>query len=121
MIENAAVQGAYLKKGLKSIRAAAIREVRGRGLMLAIELHPEAGSARRYCEALARHGVLATDAHSHVIRVSPPLVITRAEVDWAVERIAAALTSLPIGGSERPKPKQAQRPNATTRPLGTSS
>ena len=92
MIENAAEQGAYLKAELESLRAEAVKEVRGRGLMIALELYPEAGCARRYCEALASHGVLTTNTHDHVIRISPPLVITREEVDWAVERVAAALT-----------------------------
>jgi ornithine--oxo-acid transaminase len=92
MIENSAEQGAYMKAGLESIRAEAVKEVRGRGLMIAVELYPEAGGARRYCEALARRGLLTANTHDNVIRISPPLVITRMEVEWAVERIAAALT-----------------------------
>jgi ornithine--oxo-acid transaminase len=92
MIKNAAEQGAYMKAGLESMRAEAVKEVRGRGLMIAVELYPEAGGARRYCQALARRGVLTANTHDNVIRISPPLVITRREVDWAVERIAAALT-----------------------------
>ena len=60
--------------------------------MIAIELNREAGSARRYCEALAKRDVLATDAHDHIIRISPPLTIKREEADWAIERIAAVLT-----------------------------
>jgi ornithine--oxo-acid transaminase len=91
MIENAAEQGAQLKAGLESIQADVVKEVRGRGLMIAIELYPEAGDPRRYCEALARNGILTTNTHDHIIRISPPLVITRLEVDWAVERIAAVL------------------------------
>ena len=92
MIENAEKQGAYLKAALEGVRATAVREVRGRGLMIAIELHSEAGGARRYCEALAARGLLATDAHEHIIRISPPLVITREETEWAIERIASVLT-----------------------------
>jgi ornithine--oxo-acid transaminase len=91
MIENAAVQGARLLEGLRSIRANTIREVRGRGLMLAVELHPEAGGARRYCEALRGKGILAKDTHEHTIRIAPPLVITSDQVDWALERIGATL------------------------------
>jgi ornithine--oxo-acid transaminase len=82
-----------MKIGLESISADAVKEVRGRGLMLAVELYPEAGGARRYCEALARRGVLTTNTHDHVIRISPPLLIERKEVDWAVDRIAEVLTS----------------------------
>jgi ornithine--oxo-acid transaminase len=91
MIENAAVQGVRLLDGLKRIRTNTIREVRGRGLMLAIELHPEAGDARRYCEALQAQGILAKDTHGHTIRIAPPLVISSDQVDWALERIEAAL------------------------------
>ncbi|MBR0738188.1 ornithine--oxo-acid transaminase [Bradyrhizobium liaoningense] len=92
MIENAAKQGARFLDGLKDIRANTIREVRGRGLMLAVELHPEAGRARRYCEALQGKGILAKDTHEHTIRIAPPLVITSDQVDWALERFAAILT-----------------------------
>ncbi|MCP1834734.1 ornithine--oxo-acid transaminase [Bradyrhizobium sp. USDA 4518] len=92
MIENAAQQGARFLAGLQDIRANVIREVRGRGLMLAIELHPEAGGARRYCLALQARGILAKDTHEHTIRIAPPLVITADQVDWATQRIAATLT-----------------------------
>ena len=92
MIENAARQGTRFLEGLKDIRANAIREVRGRGLMLAVELHPEAGRARRYCEALQAKGILAKDTHEHTIRIAPPLVITSDQVDWALERFATTLT-----------------------------
>ncbi|PPQ16187.1 ornithine--oxo-acid transaminase [Bradyrhizobium sp. AC87j1] len=92
MIENAARQGARFLEGLKDIRANTIREVRGRGLMLAVELHPEAGRARRYCEALQGMGILAKDTHEQTIRIAPPLVITSDQVDWALERLATALT-----------------------------
>jgi ornithine--oxo-acid transaminase len=91
MIENAAVQGERFLAGLKSIRANTIREVRGRGLMMAVELHPEAGGARRYCLALQTRGILAKDTHVHTIRIAPPLVITSDQVDWARERIEATL------------------------------
>jgi ornithine--oxo-acid transaminase len=91
MIENAAIQGARFLAGLQSIRANTVREVRGRGLMLAVELHPEAGRARRYCEALQARGLLAKDTHEHTIRIAPPLVITEDQVDWALERIDATL------------------------------
>ena len=91
MIENAATQGARFLDGLRSIRSNTIREVRGRGLMLAVELHPEAGDARRYCEALQGKGILAKDSHGHTIRIAPPLVITSDQVDWALEGIEATL------------------------------
>jgi ornithine--oxo-acid transaminase len=93
MIDNAAAMGARFLAGLRRIDSPAVKEVRGRGLMIAVELHPEAGGARRYCEALRRRGVLCKDTHDHTIRVSPPLVITAGEVDWALEQFDAALTS----------------------------
>ncbi|EFH12773.1 ornithine--oxo-acid transaminase [Teichococcus cervicalis] len=91
MIQNAAVQGAHFRAGLEGIRSDIIREVRGRGLMLAVELQPEAGGARRYCETLRERGILAKDTHDHTIRIAPPLVITREQVEWAVEQFDAVL------------------------------
>jgi ornithine--oxo-acid transaminase len=92
MVENAAEQGAYLLEGLRAIQSSAVKEVRGRGLMLAIELHPGAGGARRFCEALRRRGVLCKDTRENTIRVSPPLVIAREDIDWALGHFEAALT-----------------------------
>ncbi|WBV44251.1 ornithine--oxo-acid transaminase [Pseudoroseomonas cervicalis] len=91
MIQNAALQGAHFRAGLEGIRSDIIREVRGRGLMLAVELQPEAGGARRFCETLRERGILAKDTHDHTIRIAPPLVITRDQVDWAVEQFDAVL------------------------------
>jgi len=93
MIQNAAEQGARFLRHLQRIRSPLIREVRGRGLMLAIELRPEAGGARRYCERLREKGLLAKDTHDHTIRIAPPLVIRAEEVDWACEIIEAVLTT----------------------------
>lgn len=94
MIENSAEQGAYLKDGLANIRANAVREVRGRGLMIAVELDPSAGGARRYCEALKQKGILCKDTHEHSIRIAPPLVIDRDQTDWCLEQFEAVLTAL---------------------------
>ena len=96
LVENAAEQGAYMLEGLRAIASPAVKEVRGRGLMLAVELHPDAGGARRYCEALQRRGILCKDAHGHTIRVSPPLVIARADADWALGQFEAALGALRV-------------------------
>jgi ornithine--oxo-acid transaminase len=92
MVENAQAMGARFLAGLRHINSPVVKEVRGRGLMIAIELHPQAGGARRYCEALRLRGVLCKDTHDHTIRVSPPLVITRDEIDWALDQFDAALT-----------------------------
>jgi ornithine--oxo-acid transaminase len=91
MIENAAVQGARLTEGLGSIQGEAIKEVRGRGLMIAVELHPEAGGARAYCQALQERGILCKETHDHTIRIAPPLVITEDQIDWAVEQFEGVL------------------------------
>jgi ornithine--oxo-acid transaminase len=93
MIENSAKMGDRFQKGLTDIRSNIIKEVRGRGLMLAVELVPEAGGARKYCEALKQLGILAKDTHGDTIRIAPPLVITAEQVDWAVEQFAKVLAS----------------------------
>ncbi|ASR08840.1 ornithine--oxo-acid transaminase [Rhizobium leguminosarum bv. viciae] len=92
MIENAAVMGDYFLEGLRSIRSNIVRDVRGRGLMMAIELEPEAGGARQYCHALKERGLLAKDTHDHTIRLAPPLVISREQVDWAVSQIEKTIS-----------------------------
>ena len=94
MVENAAEQGAYFMQGLEQIRSNAVKEIRGRGLMLAVELHAEAGGARRYCNALKERGILCKDTHEHSIRIAPPLVITRSEVDWTLDRFGKVLTEM---------------------------
>jgi ornithine--oxo-acid transaminase len=94
MVENASAMGARFLAGLRDIKSSAVKEVRGRGLMIAIELHPQAGGARRYCDALRQRGVLCKDTHDHTIRVSPPLVVTRDEIDWALEQFDATLAHL---------------------------
>lgn len=91
LIEKSAEMGAYFKQGLEAIRSNRVREIRGRGLMLAVELHAEAGPARPVVEALRDRGILAKETHGQTIRLSPPLVIERAEIDWALERLAQVL------------------------------
>jgi ornithine--oxo-acid transaminase len=91
MIENAAAMGARLRDGLREIASPLVREVRGRGLMLAVELHAAAGGARETVLRLQQLGLLCKETHDHTIRIAPPLVITAGEVDWAVEQFATAL------------------------------
>jgi ornithine--oxo-acid transaminase len=91
MIENAAQMGAYFEERLAEINSPHIKEVRGKGLLIGVELHPEAGGARRFCEALQARGLLAKETRTHVIRLAPPLIITREEIDWAIERIQDVL------------------------------
>jgi ornithine--oxo-acid transaminase len=88
MIENAADMGAYFLEQLRKIQHPAIKEVRGIGLMIAIELHKNvSGGARPICEALQEKGILCKETHTWTIRFAPPLVITKPDIDWAMERI----------------------------------
>jgi ornithine--oxo-acid transaminase len=90
LVERSARLGAYLLSRLQSIRPSIVRDLRGRGLWIGIELDRE---ARPFCEALKSRGVLCKETHERVIRLSPPLVITGDEIDWAVERITDVLTT----------------------------
>ena len=89
LAERAADLGAHLRKALDTIRSPAIREIRGRGLLLGIEIESEAGTARSYCSRLAERGVLTKDTHAQVMRLTPPLTIGKSELDWLVEQLAA--------------------------------
>ena len=88
LVENSAELGQYFLEKLKTIKSPEIKEVRGQGLWIGIELK---GKARPYCEALKELGILCKETHDHVIRIAPPLVITREEVDWAFARIRQVL------------------------------
>ena len=87
LAERAAELGAYLLAALRALRSPAIADVRGRGLLLGVEIAAGAGTARELCERLAQRGVLAKDTHAQVIRFAPPLVVERAELDWLVEQL----------------------------------
>ncbi len=89
MVERSAQLGSYFLEKLKAIRSPHIKEIRGRGLWIGIELFRP---ARTFCEALKDEGVLCKETHDHVIRIAPPLIITREEIDWAFERFAKVLT-----------------------------
>jgi len=93
MIENAAQQGDYFVDALRSLGDPKIKEIRGKGLMIGIEFHPEVGGARQYCEKLMHQGMLCKETHDHIIRIAPPLVIRRNDIDWAMERIAKVLAA----------------------------
>jgi len=91
MVERSAELGAYFLAKLKELKSPAIKEVRGRGLWIAVELN---GMARPYCEALMEEGILCKETHDHVIRLAPPLIVTREELDWAFERIKKVVERL---------------------------
>ena len=92
MLENAAIMGSYVMERLLEIESPYIREIRGRGLMIGVELYPEAGGARHFCEKLKDRGILCKETHQNVIRFAPPLIIKMEEIDWALERIDTVLT-----------------------------
>jgi ornithine--oxo-acid transaminase len=84
LVERSAEMGAYFLTLLKTLRSSSVKEVRGIGLWIGIELHVP---ARPLCEALRLEGVLCKETHERVIRIAPPLTIRREEIDWAFERI----------------------------------
>jgi len=91
MIENASEMGEYFLDQLLEINSPHIKEVRGKGLLIGIELKTNAGGARRFCEALQHAGILAKETHQNVIRLAPPLIIDRPTLDWALPRIREVL------------------------------
>jgi ornithine--oxo-acid transaminase len=91
LIENARELGEYFQERLAEIPSPHVKEVRGKGLLIGVELKPTAGGARRFCEALQQRGILCKETRQHVIRFAPPLVIKREEIDWALEQITAVL------------------------------
>ena len=91
LIQNAAQLGEYFVEQLSEINSPHIKEVRGRGLLIGVELWPEAGGARRFCEALQKEGILAKETHDNVIRFAPPLVISKETIDWALLKIRGVL------------------------------
>jgi len=91
MVENAAKLGSYFQEKLKDIKSPYVKEVRGKGLMIAVELKEDAGGARFFCEKLMEKGLLCKETHEHVIRFAPPLVITKEDIDWAVSKIGEVL------------------------------
>jgi ornithine--oxo-acid transaminase len=91
LVENSARMGEYLVDQLAEIPSPHIKEVRGRGLLIGVELINESGGARRFCEALQEKGILAKETHEKVIRFAPPLIIKKEEIDWALPLIREVL------------------------------
>jgi ornithine--oxo-acid transaminase len=92
LIQNSAKIGEYFSDRLAEIPSRHVREVRGKGLLIGIELKPEAGGGRKFAEALKENGILIKETHENVLRFAPPLIIDRETVDWALERIFPVLT-----------------------------
>lgn len=93
LTERSRELGAYFKQALEAIDSPYVKEIRGKGLLIGVELKAEAGGARRFCEALRDRGILAKETHHTVIRFAPPLVIEKETLDWALGEIREVLTS----------------------------
>jgi ornithine--oxo-acid transaminase len=91
LIERSAELGPWMKAQLEAMNSPHIKELRGIGLWYGIELHPEAGGARKFCEALQQEGMLCKETHKHTIRLAPPLVVEKADLEWALERLRRVL------------------------------
>ena len=94
LVERSRDLGAHMMKRLHALESPAIKEVRGLGLFAGIEIEPAFGDARLVCEKLLASGVLSKETHDTVIRLAPPLVIAREDLDWALDRIAEAIRTL---------------------------
>ena len=92
LVENSANMGKYFMDQLSEITSPNIKEVRGKGLLIGVELFPKAGGARRFCEQLSKEGILCKETHENVIRFAPPLIIDQYTIDWALPRIRKVLT-----------------------------
>ena len=91
LAERATELGEYFMDELRKIDTSIVKEIRGRGMLIGVELQPEAGGARRYCEMLQKEGILAKETHDHVIRFAPPLVIKKSDLEWAIGVITNVL------------------------------
>ena len=91
LIQNAANLGEYFQEQLAEIPSPYVKEVRGKGLLIGVELNSDAGGARQFCEALGERSILVKETHDNVIRFAPPLIIDKDTIDWAVPRIREVL------------------------------
>lgn len=91
LAQNADEMGTYFMDHLSEITSPHIKEIRGKGLLIGVELKPQAKGARRFCEALQAKGILAKETHETVIRFAPPLIIDKKTIDWAMPKIRKVL------------------------------
>jgi ornithine--oxo-acid transaminase len=92
LVENAYKMGEYFTEQLHEMPQKNIKEIRGRGLLIGVEIKKESGKARNYCEALQKNGILAKETHESTIRFAPPLIIDRETIDWALPKIREVLS-----------------------------
>ena len=91
MIEVLNNEHKMLEEKLNKIKSKHVKEIRGKGLFIGVELKPEAKGARRFCQALKNKGILCKETHENVIRFAPPLIITKEDIDWALPKIREVL------------------------------
>jgi ornithine--oxo-acid transaminase len=91
LADKAKTIGEYLMKQLNAINSSCVKEIRGKGLLIGVEIKKEAGKARMFCERLMHEGILAKETHDYVIRFAPPLIITKQDIDWALNKIKSVL------------------------------
>jgi ornithine--oxo-acid transaminase len=87
LCERSAQLGAYLMNQLHLIKSPLIRDIRGLGLWIGIDVNPAIAPARSICKELAKQGILSKETHDTIVRIAPPLVITKEEIDWGLLRI----------------------------------
>ncbi|MGI6651685.1 MAG: ornithine--oxo-acid transaminase [Limnochordia bacterium] len=92
LVERAFTLGKYFREELEKIQSPYVQEVRGKGLLIGVEIKKEHGTARPFCERLMKLGLLCKETHDYTIRFAPPLTITKDEIDWSLEKIAQVLT-----------------------------
>ncbi|MGD8772587.1 MAG: aminotransferase class III-fold pyridoxal phosphate-dependent enzyme, partial [Gammaproteobacteria bacterium] len=102
LVKQSAEKGAWLLERLRAIDSPLIREVRGRGLFIGLEIEPAQASAREVCERLMKRGLLSKETHETVVRLAPPLAVDRASLEWAADQIAEVLREME---SDRPTQK----------------
>ncbi len=92
LVEKAYELGQYFREALEKMQSPFVKEVRGKGLLIGVEIKPEHGTARPFCERLMELGLLCKETHDYTIRFAPPLTITKEEIDWSLEKIAKVLS-----------------------------
>jgi ornithine--oxo-acid transaminase len=94
LVDNSQTLGKYLRQGLRSLSSPLVTEVRGRGLLIGMEIDPARVSARTVCERLMEHGILTKETHQTVVRLAPPLIVDRETIDLALQAIGNTLRQL---------------------------
>ncbi|MGD8326989.1 MAG: ornithine--oxo-acid transaminase [Sphingomonadales bacterium] len=94
LVERSAEQGEYLKSRIAALNSPLITEVRGKGLWIGVEIDPKLASARDFCERMKAKGVLSKETHATVVRLAPPLVISREDLDWGIDRFVEVIREM---------------------------